>query len=176
MTDKPELTERQAQVVRALRAQMLAADIDPTEVGGLGIDELAQQLRVCEEDIRHDIEALIDLGFIEDGPAESAIEDDWFRQVECDWQWPDGRYCNMTVHFYAPAARRAAAPMSRRHWPATAPWSMPMPRHARRWARPSGCTGRSSRAGHVSVGIAPPIASASRRSTNSLTPIQTRSR
>jgi hypothetical protein len=25
-------------------------------------------------------------------------------KVECDWQWPDGRYGNMTVHFYALAA------------------------------------------------------------------------
>jgi hypothetical protein len=102
--DKPDLTERQEQVLWALMGEKLAADIDPTETGGLANDELAQQLRVCEEDIRDDIEALIDLGYVEDGPAESAIEDDWFRQVECDWQWPDGRYCNMTVHFYALAS------------------------------------------------------------------------
>jgi hypothetical protein len=104
MTDEPDLTKRQVQVLRALMAQKLAADIDPTEVEGLANDELAQQLGVCEEDIRHDIQALIDRGYIEHGPAESAREDDWFRQVECDWQWPDGRYCNMTVHFYALAA------------------------------------------------------------------------
>ena len=170
MTDEPDLTERQEQVLRALMAQKLAADIDPTEVGGLANDELAQQLGVCEEEIRHDLQALIDRGFIEHGPAESAMEDDWFRQVECDWQWPDGRYCNMTVHFYA------RAPMSRRHWPATAASSMPTPRHVQRWPRPSSCTRRSSRARPVSVGIALPIASASRRYTNSSTPIQTRSR
>ena len=104
MTDEPDLTERQEQVLRALMAEKLAADIDPTEVGGLADDERAQQLGVSEEEIRHDIQALIDLGYIEHGPAESAMEDDWFRQVECDWQWPDGRYCNMTVHFYALAA------------------------------------------------------------------------
>jgi hypothetical protein len=104
MTDEPDLTERQAQVLRALMAEKLAADIDPTEVGGLADDELAQQLGVCEDEIRHDIQALIDRGYIEHGPAESAMKDDWFRQVECDWQWPDGRYCNMTVHFYALAA------------------------------------------------------------------------
>jgi hypothetical protein len=104
MTDDPDLTERQQQVLRALRAQMLAADIDPTEVGGLADDELAWQLGVSEDEIRHDIQALIDRGYIEHGPAESASDDDWFRQVECDWQWPDGRYCNMTVHFYALAA------------------------------------------------------------------------
>src|SRR6185437_6900670 len=104
MTDKPDLTERQEQVLRALIAQELAADVDPTETGGLADDELAQHLGVSEEEIWHDIQALIDLGFIEHGPAESARDDDWFRQVECDWQWPDGRYCNMTVHFYALAA------------------------------------------------------------------------
>jgi hypothetical protein len=82
----------------------LAADIDPTEVGGLADDELAQHLGVSEEDIRHDIQALIDLGYIEHTPAESAMEDHWFRPVECDWQCPDGRYCNMTAHFYALAA------------------------------------------------------------------------
>ena len=59
---------------------------------------------MSEDEIRHDIQALIDLGFIAHGPAQSARHDDWFRQVECDWQWPDGRYCNMTVHFYALAA------------------------------------------------------------------------
>jgi len=104
MTDKPDLTDRQEQVLWALMAQELAADVDPTETGGLADDELAQHLGVSEEEIWHDIQALIDLGFIEHGPAESAREDDWFRQVECDWQWPDGRYCNMTVHFYALAA------------------------------------------------------------------------
>ena len=104
MTDEPDLTERQEQVLWALMGEKLAADIDPTEVGGLADDELAQQLGVSEEEIRHDIQALIDLGYIEHRPAESAMEDDWFRQVECDWQWPDGRYCNMTVHFYALAA------------------------------------------------------------------------
>ena len=104
MTDEPHLTERQEQVLRALMAENLAADIDPTETGGLADDGLAEHLGVSEEEIRHDIQALIDLGFIEHGPAESAREDDWFRQVECDWQWPDGRYCNMTVHFYALAA------------------------------------------------------------------------
>src|SRR6185295_16722855 len=104
MTDKPDLTERQEQVLRALIAQELAADIDPTETGGLADDALAQHLGVSEDEIWHDIQALIDLGFIGHGPAESASDDDWFRQVECDWQWPDGRYCNMTVHFYALAA------------------------------------------------------------------------
>jgi hypothetical protein len=94
MTDEPDLTERQAQVLRALMAEKLAADIDPSEVGGLADDELARQLGVCEDEIRHDIQALIDRGYIEHGPAESAMDDDWFRQVECDWQWPDGRYCN----------------------------------------------------------------------------------
>ena len=104
MTDEPDLSERQAQVLRALIAQELAADIDPTETGGLADDALAQHLGVSEDEIWHDIQALIDLGFIGHGPAESASDDDWFRQVECDWQWPDGRYCNMTVHFYALAA------------------------------------------------------------------------
>jgi len=104
MTDEPDLTERQEQVLRVLMAQKLAADIDPTEVAGLADDELAQHLGVSEEEIRHDIQALIDLGYIEHRPAEAAMEDDWFRQVECDWQWPDGCYCNMTVHFYALAA------------------------------------------------------------------------
>ena len=104
MTDEPDLTERQEQVLWALMGEKLAADIDPTETGGIADDELAEHLGVSEDEIRHDIQALIDLGFIEHGPAESAREDDWFRQVECDWQWPDGRYCNMTVHFYALAA------------------------------------------------------------------------
>jgi hypothetical protein len=104
MTDEPDLTERQQQVLRALMGEKLAADIDPTEVDGLADDELAQQLGVCEEEIRHDIQALNDRGYIEHRPAESAMEDYWFRQVECDWQWRDGRYCNMTVHFYALAA------------------------------------------------------------------------
>jgi hypothetical protein len=104
MTDKPDLTNRQEQVLWALMAQELAADIDPTETGGLASDALAQRLGVSEDEIRHDIQALIDLGFIGHGPAQSARHDDWFRKVECDWQWPDGRYCNMTVHFYALAA------------------------------------------------------------------------
>jgi hypothetical protein len=104
MTDEPDLTKPQEQVLRALMAQKLSADIDPTEAGGLADDDLAQQLGVSEEEIRHDIQALSDLGYIEHRHAESAMEDDWFRQVECDWQWPDGRYGNMTVHFYALAA------------------------------------------------------------------------
>jgi hypothetical protein len=104
MTDEPDLTERQAQVLRALIAQQLAADIDPTEVAGLANDELAQHLGMSEDEIRHDLQALSDRGYIEHGPAESAMEDDWVRQVECDWRWPDARYCNMTVHFYALAA------------------------------------------------------------------------
>lgn len=111
MTDEPDLTKRQEQVLRALMAQKLAADIDPTEVGGLANDELAQQLGVSDEEIRHNIRALIDLGYIDLRPAESAMEDDWFRQVECDWRCPDGRYCNMTVHFYA----LAASPLRRPH-------------------------------------------------------------
>ena len=85
-------------------AEKLAADIDPSEVGGLADHELAQHLGMSADEIRHDIQALVDRGFIGHGPAESASDDDWFRQVECDWQWPDGRYCNMTVHFYALAA------------------------------------------------------------------------
>ena len=104
MTDKPDLTDRQEQVLWALMAQELAADIDPTETGGLASDALAEHLGVSEDEIRHDLQALIDLGFIGHGPAQSARDDDWFRQVECDWQWSDGRYCNMTVHFYALAA------------------------------------------------------------------------
>ena len=104
MTHEPDLTERQEQVLWALMAQELAADVDPTETGGLASDALAQQLGVSEDEIRHDLQALIDLGYIEHRPAESARDDDWFRQVQCDWQWPDGRYCNMTVHFYALAA------------------------------------------------------------------------
>jgi hypothetical protein len=104
MTDESDFTSRQKQVLWALMGQKLSADIDPAETGGLANDELARQLGVSEEQIRHDIQALIDLGYIEPRPAESAMEDGWFRQVECDWQWPDGRYCNMTVHFYALAA------------------------------------------------------------------------
>jgi hypothetical protein len=101
MTGGPDLTNRQEHILWALMGQKLAADIDPAETGGLANDELARQLGVSEEEIRHDIQALIDLGYIEPRPAESAMEADWFRQVECDWQWPDGRYCNMTVYFYA---------------------------------------------------------------------------
>jgi hypothetical protein len=52
MTDEPDLTERQQQVLRALMAEKLAADIDPTEVGGLANDALAQQLGVREDEIR----------------------------------------------------------------------------------------------------------------------------
>ena len=104
MTDEPDLTDRQQQVLRALMAEKLAADIDPTDVEGLADDELAQHLGVSQDEIRHDIQELFALGYIGHGPAESAMDDDWFRQVECDWQWPDGRYCNMTVHFYALAA------------------------------------------------------------------------
>jgi hypothetical protein len=104
MTNGPDLTERQEQVLRALMAEQLAADIDPTEVGGLADHQLTQQLGVSGEEIREAIQALTDLGFIEYVPAESAAKSAGFRQVECDWQWPDGRYCNMTVHFYALAA------------------------------------------------------------------------
>jgi DNA-binding Lrp family transcriptional regulator len=103
MTDEPDLTKRQEQVLGALMAEKLAADIDPTEVGGLADDELAQQLGVSEEEIRYDIQALIALGYIGRRSAESAMED---RQVHCGWQWPDGRYCNMTVQFYALYAER----------------------------------------------------------------------
>jgi hypothetical protein len=104
MSDRPDVTKRQEQVLRALMAEMLAADINPAEVGGLADHELAQRLGVSEDEIRDDLKALEDLGFIEPKRAESAMEDGWFRQVECDWQWPDGRYCDMTVHFYALAA------------------------------------------------------------------------
>ena len=69
MTDEPDITKRQEQVLRALMAEKLAADIDPTEVGGLANDELAQQLGVSEEEIRGDLQALSDLGYIEYGPA-----------------------------------------------------------------------------------------------------------
>jgi hypothetical protein len=106
MTNKPEPTKDQEQILRALMAEKLAAEIDPTEVGGLANDELAQQLGVSEEEIRHDLQALVDLGFIDYRPAVSPAEDSWFRQVQCDWQWPDSRYCNMTVHFYALYAER----------------------------------------------------------------------
>ena len=67
MTHEPDLTERQEQVLWALMAQELAADIDPTETGGLASDGLAQHLGMSEDEIRHDIQALIDLGFIEHG-------------------------------------------------------------------------------------------------------------
>jgi hypothetical protein len=77
---------------------------------------------------------------------------------------------------YEPYTSHTTASMHWRHWPATAAWSMPTPRHVRRWPRPSSCTRRSSRARPVSAGIALPIASESRRYTNSSTPIQTRSR
>ena len=57
MTDKPDLTDRQEQVLWALMAQELAADVDPTETGGLADDELAQHLGVSQEEIWHDIQA-----------------------------------------------------------------------------------------------------------------------
>jgi hypothetical protein len=69
MTDEPDVTKPQEQVLRALMAEKLAADLDPTEVGGLANDELAQQLGVSEEEIRDDLQALLDLGFVEQGPA-----------------------------------------------------------------------------------------------------------
>jgi hypothetical protein len=56
MTDEPDLTGRQEQVLWALMAENLAADIDPTETGGLADDELAQQLGVSDEEIRHDLQ------------------------------------------------------------------------------------------------------------------------
>ena len=52
MTDKPDLTERQAQVLWALTGEKLAADIDPTETGGLADDGLAEHLGVSEETAR----------------------------------------------------------------------------------------------------------------------------
>ena len=58
MTHEPDLTERQEQVLWALMGEKLAADIDPTETGGLADDELAEHLGVSEEEIRHDIQAL----------------------------------------------------------------------------------------------------------------------
>jgi hypothetical protein len=101
MTDKPDLTDLQLQIMHALMQQQIAADIDPAEVGGLRDDELARHLGVTEQQIRDARQLLIDLGFIEYQAAQCPMADEWFRQVQCDWQWPDGRYCNMTVHFYA---------------------------------------------------------------------------
>jgi hypothetical protein len=69
MTDAPDLTPRQDQILQALIAQDLAADLDPTEVGGLASDELAEQLGVSEEEIHDDIQALSDLGYIGYVPA-----------------------------------------------------------------------------------------------------------
>ena len=97
----PNLTERQKQVVMALGAQKQTADIDPTKVEGLADDELARQLGISEEELRHDLQVLTDLGFIDSRPAVSPADDSRFGQVQCDWQTPDGSYCNMTVHFYA---------------------------------------------------------------------------
>lgn len=138
MTDEPDITKRQEQIMWALVTQELAADIDRPN------------------------------GYIEHR----------FRQVECDWQWPDGRYCNMTVHFYALAASSPQGGRTDVEASLAGYCSLEhaTPRHARRWTRTSSCTGRSSRARPVSVGIALAIASASRRYTNSSTPIQTRSR
>jgi hypothetical protein len=43
----------------------------------------------------------MDRGFIDYHPAQPPAEDARFRQVECDHQWSDGRYCNTTVQYYA---------------------------------------------------------------------------
>ncbi len=69
MIDESDVTKRQEQVMRVLMAEKPAADLDPAEVGGLAIDELAQQFGVGEEEIRDDMQALSDLGYFEYSPA-----------------------------------------------------------------------------------------------------------
>jgi hypothetical protein len=65
MTDKPDLTERQEQILAALMAEWLAAEINPTEKGVLADDELGRQLGMTEEEVRHDVAELADRGLIE---------------------------------------------------------------------------------------------------------------
>jgi DNA-binding Lrp family transcriptional regulator len=65
MSDKPDVTKRQEQILEVLMAENLAGDINSAEVGGLADFELAQRLGVSEDEIRDDLKALEDLGFIE---------------------------------------------------------------------------------------------------------------
>jgi hypothetical protein len=64
MTDEPDLSKRQEQILWALVAQQLAADIDPTEAGGLANDGLAQQLGVAtQRRLRNHIAQLTAMGY-----------------------------------------------------------------------------------------------------------------
>jgi DNA-binding Lrp family transcriptional regulator len=78
MNDKPDVTKRQEQILEILMGENLAADINPAEVGGLPDEELAQRLGVSEDEIRWDLKALEDLGFI--APVVLPRESGWTDQ------------------------------------------------------------------------------------------------
>jgi hypothetical protein len=60
--------ERRFQTLEALMAEDLAAELDPTEKGGLTPAELAERLGISEPEAAHELRILADLGMI-DGPT-----------------------------------------------------------------------------------------------------------
>ena len=62
---------------------------------------MAELLGITEREVQDATEGLVALGFIAQGPPRREVEESGYRQVQCDFQWPDGQYCNSTVHFYA---------------------------------------------------------------------------
>jgi len=100
MSDEPDLTKGQEQILRALgKAWEEAAP------GYLTNEELAEQLEMDEDELRENVQALIDLGFVEGSVLDlsalpPALEQTEFVQIECDWQDPDGNYCNELVRYF----------------------------------------------------------------------------
>lgn len=88
MAERPKVTERQQQILRMLTAEKLASVVNPGEFGGLRELELAQQLGASENEVRADLRALADLGFIEHVPVEPGAQGNPFRQDESGY--PDG--------------------------------------------------------------------------------------
>ena len=80
MTDWPDLTNLQMQIMHALTGEDLAAEVNPAELGGLPAEALAKQLGATEEEIAAAMRGLIDFGFIEHVKDEE-------RNMSAPYEW-----------------------------------------------------------------------------------------
>ena len=87
-------------VMDALMAERLAAELDPRELGGIANEAMARRLGLTKEQVGEAVQGLIDLNFISQGLPIREADESGYRQVQCDFQWPDGQYCNTTVQYY----------------------------------------------------------------------------
>jgi hypothetical protein len=90
--DKPELTDTQWRVMEVLASEHLAAELDPRELGGIANEAMARRLGLTNEEVGEAVQGLIDLNFISQGLRIREADESGYRQVQCDFQWPDGQY------------------------------------------------------------------------------------